>query len=200
MLLSWKVKSLFHEYLFLLLASSSMKKMKMTVMLSKEARGDGRKSGRKGRKGLIRAAHGHQDEDHFVKDFLIFISILQKMVVFKSGAHGDRTVTMMSRRWWSLCWRYCHPLCCCWIWRWVSDIEEDLEHQKRYKQCWAAPSWGLTGHMDSLERTGSYWHWKYKKHEFKICPIVIAPLESIKWPFEHEKSAPKPPHWLKEPT
>ena len=83
---------------FLLLASSSMKKMKMTVILSKEARGDGRKSGRKGRKGLIRAAHGDQDEDHFAKDFLIFISILQKMVVFKSGAHGDRTVTMMSRR------------------------------------------------------------------------------------------------------
>ena len=61
-----------------------MKKMKMTVMLSKEARGDGRKSGRKGRKGLIRAAHGHQDEDHFVKDFLIFIFTLQKMVDFKS--------------------------------------------------------------------------------------------------------------------
>ena len=58
----------------------------MTVILSKEARGDGRKSGRKGRKGLIRAAHGHQDEDHFVKDFLIFI--LQKMVVFKSGARS----------------------------------------------------------------------------------------------------------------
>ena len=56
----------------------------MTVILSKEARGDGRKSGRKGRKGLIRAAHGHQDEDHFVKDFLIFIFTLQKMADFKS--------------------------------------------------------------------------------------------------------------------
>ena len=52
-----------------------MHKMKMTAILSKEARGDGRKSGRKGRKGLIRAAHGHQDEDHFAKDFLfLFIS------------------------------------------------------------------------------------------------------------------------------
>ena len=69
----------------------SMNKMKMTVILSKEARGDGRKSGRKGRKGLIRAAHGHQDEDRFAEDFLVFIFIL----VFETGAHRDYTVTKM---------------------------------------------------------------------------------------------------------
>ena len=31
---------------------------------------------------------GHQDEDHFAEDFLI--SILQKMVVFKTGARSPR--------------------------------------------------------------------------------------------------------------
>ena len=75
MMLSLKVSFLFQEYLFFIVgvSSLSMSKMKMREILSKEARGDGRKSGRKGRKGLIRAAHGHQDEDHFVKDFLISI-------------------------------------------------------------------------------------------------------------------------------